>query len=81
MAYDELFTIQRRWPVIRASEQKDLCLMPWNGVLGVWFTSSYFLQYSKDEDPIVADSCIVALDMLKHEQSGAFEYCSIEQTA
>lgn len=33
-------------------------------------------QYSKDEDPIVADSCIVALDMLKHEQSGEFEYCS-----
>ena len=31
-------------------------------------------QYAKDPDPIVADSCLVALDMLEHEQSGAFEY-------
>ena len=31
-------------------------------------------QYAQDADPIVADSCIVALDMLEHEQSGEFEY-------
>lgn len=31
------------------------------------------MQYSKDEEPIVADSCIVALDMLEHEQRGVCE--------
>ena len=31
-------------------------------------------QYAQDADPIGADSCIVALDMLEHEQSGEFEY-------
>lgn len=31
------------------------------------------MQYAKDEEPIVADSCIVALDMLEHEQRGACE--------
>lgn len=34
-------------------------------------------QYTLDIDPIVADSCIVALDMLEHEQSGEFEYAKI----
>jgi deoxyhypusine monooxygenase len=34
-------------------------------------------QYALDIDPIVADSCIVALDMLEHEQSGEFEYAEI----
>lgn len=34
------------------------------------------MQYSKDADSIVADSCIVALDMLEHEQSGAFQYAA-----
>lgn len=34
-------------------------------------------QYILDVDPIVADSCIVALDMLEHEQSGEFEYADI----
>lgn len=33
-----------------------------------------YLQYANDPEPIVADSCIVALDMLEHEQSGEFEY-------
>lgn len=31
-------------------------------------------QYAADPDPIVAHSCVVALDMLEHEASGAFEY-------
>lgn len=35
-------------------------------------------QYSQDPEPIVADSCIVALDMLEHEQSGTFEYVDCE---
>ncbi|KFM24869.1 Deoxyhypusine hydroxylase [Auxenochlorella protothecoides] len=31
-------------------------------------------QYTEDAEPIVADSCIVALDMLEFEQSGGFQY-------
>lgn len=31
-------------------------------------------QYATDPEPIVADSCIVALDMLEFEQSGGFQY-------
>lgn len=29
-----------------------------------------------DKDPIVAQSCVVALDVLAHERSGAFEYAA-----
>lgn len=36
-------------------------------------TLHFPMQYAKDEEPIVADSCIVALDMLEHEQRGACE--------
>jgi hypothetical protein len=36
----------------------------------------FYMQYTKDSEPIVADSCIVALDMLDHELSGNFEYCA-----
>ncbi len=32
------------------------------------------MQYSKDPEPIVADSCVVALDMLEFEQAGGFQY-------
>jgi deoxyhypusine monooxygenase len=32
------------------------------------------VQYAADPEPIVADSCIVALDMLEFEQSGGFQY-------
>jgi deoxyhypusine monooxygenase len=35
---------------------------------------SLLKQYATDPDPIVAHSCVVALDMLEHEASGAFEY-------
>eukprot|EP00798_Chlamydomonas_sp_ICE-L_P024280 gene24280-9879_t len=35
-------------------------------------------EYSADAEPIVAHSCVVALDMLEFEQSGAFQYASTE---
>ena len=35
---------------------------------------SLLQAYSKDVQPVVADSCKVALDMLAHEHSGAFQY-------
>jgi deoxyhypusine monooxygenase len=31
-------------------------------------------QFAQDPEPIVAHSCVVALDMLEHEASGSFEY-------
>jgi deoxyhypusine monooxygenase len=31
-------------------------------------------QYASDAEPIVAHSCIVALDMIEFEKSGRFEY-------
>lgn len=31
-------------------------------------------QFAKDSEPIVAHSCIVALDMIEFEKSGGFEY-------
>jgi deoxyhypusine monooxygenase len=34
-------------------------------------------EFAGDAEPIVADSCLVALDMLAHEQSGAFEYADV----
>jgi hypothetical protein len=37
-------------------------------------THHLLLQYAADPEPIVADSCIVALDMLEFEQSGGFHY-------
>ena len=33
-------------------------------------------DYRSDPEPIVADSCVVALDMLQHEISGEWQYCS-----
>ncbi|GBF91677.1 deoxyhypusine hydroxylase [Raphidocelis subcapitata] len=35
--------------------------------------------HAADAEPIVAHSCVVALDMLEHEASGAFEYCAAAQ--
>jgi deoxyhypusine monooxygenase len=32
--------------------------------------------HAADPEPIVAHSCVVALDVLEHEASGAFEYCA-----
>jgi deoxyhypusine monooxygenase len=34
-------------------------------------------QYAADADPVVAEGCLVALDILEYEQSGAFEYCVV----
>lgn len=36
--------------------------------------------YCTCEDPIVADSCVVALDMIEHERSGAFEYADMGES-
>ncbi|KAL3157850.1 hypothetical protein ABBQ32_012264 [Trebouxia sp. C0010 RCD-2024] len=38
-------------------------------------------DYCKDPDSIVADSCVVALDMLEFERSGAFQYADSGITA
>ncbi|KAK9811729.1 hypothetical protein WJX72_009172 [[Myrmecia] bisecta] len=37
-------------------------------------------QHCKDPEPIVADSCVVALDMLEFENSGQFEYVDTGST-
>lgn len=39
------------------------------------------LKYASHPDSIVADSCIVALDMLDFEQSGSFSYAEGDQGA
>ena len=33
--------------------------------------------HAADPEPIVADSCLVALDMLEHERSGSFQYVDL----
>lgn len=33
-------------------------------------------QHMQDPEPIVADSCIVALDMMDHELSNSFQYAA-----
>lgn len=38
-------------------------------------------EYSSCSEPIVADSCVVALDMIEHEKSGAFEYADMGESA
>lgn len=38
-------------------------------------------QYATHPEPIVADSCIVALDMLDFEQSGSFQYADTGTSA
>ncbi len=37
-------------------------------------------DFSTDPEPIVAHSCIVALDMLAHEESGDFQYADSGHT-
>lgn len=40
--------------------------------------------FSKDAEPIVAESCVVALDMLEYEESGELQYVDngiVPQTA
>lgn len=34
-------------------------------------------QYAKDADPVVAQGCEVALDIMDYELSGDFEYCAV----
>ena len=38
-------------------------------------------RYAADPDSIVADSCIVALDMLEYQVSGEFEYVGLPDRA
>ena len=38
-------------------------------------------RYTDCDCQIVADSCIVALDMLAHEKSGTFEYADMGEEA
>ena len=40
------------------------------------FCIALLKQYSSDFEPIVADSCIVALDMLEYELSNNFQYAA-----
>ncbi len=35
---------------------------------------SLLQDFSKDPEPIVAESCVVALDMLEYEASGTLQY-------
>jgi len=44
------------------------------GAIAQPWTVKLLEQYAADPEPIVADSCIVALDMLAFEQSGTLEY-------
>ena len=37
--------------------------------------------YSRDAEPIVAESCVVALDMLEYEESGQLQYVDSGMTA
>ncbi len=34
-------------------------------------------EFCHDAEPIVADSCVVALDVLEFESSGGFEYADV----
>jgi deoxyhypusine monooxygenase len=34
-------------------------------------------EFATDCEPIVADSCVVALDMIEHERSGTLEYADL----
>lgn len=44
-------------------------------------TVALLKEYAVDAEPIVAHSCVVALDMLEHEASGAFEYADTGKEA
>ena len=44
------------------------------GAIAEPWTTELLREFSEDPEPIVAESCVVALDMLEHEESGAFEY-------
>ena len=46
------------------------------GALGAEAAAPALEKGCLDEDPVVAQSCVVALDVLAHERSGAFEYAA-----
>ncbi|KAK9825910.1 hypothetical protein WJX81_004689 [Elliptochloris bilobata] len=43
------------------------------GAIGDERAVELLTSHAADSEPIVADSCVVALDMLEHERSGAFQ--------
>ena len=50
------------------------CGLQHAGAIAEPWTKELLMQFASDAEPVVAESCIVALDMLEHEESGAFEY-------
>ena len=46
------------------------------GALGAEAAAPALEEGALDGDPVVAQSCVVALDVLAHERSGAFEYAA-----
>ena len=42
-------------------------------------TISMLKQFANDPEPIVAHSCVVALDMLEFEKSGSFQYAKVSE--
>lgn len=40
-------------------------------------TIVFLKGFATDPEPIVADSCVVALDMLEFERSGMFQYADM----
>lgn len=51
------------------------------GAIASKATVTLLTQFATDAEPIVAHSCVVALDMLAHEASGAFEYADTGKEA
>lgn len=47
------------------------------GAVGGEAARAALVAGAADGDPIVSQSCEVALDVLAHEESGAFEYCDV----
>jgi len=47
------------------------------GAIGDERAVALLAAHAADAEPIVADSCVVALDMLAHERSGAFQYADV----
>lgn len=55
-------------PMVRHEAAEALAAIADESCIGI------LQDFASCEQPVVADSCIVALDVIAHEQSGAFEY-------
>lgn len=51
-----------------------------SGAIAQPWTTKLLKEYAIDPEPIVAESCMVALDMLEYEESGALEYADTTAT-